>query len=63
MSEEIKAKVRKIYEDAHGKGNLDVLDELVAVDYVRNQPPMKQVQRPVRLQSVYRGCPQRLFGV
>jgi predicted ester cyclase len=43
MSEEIKAKVRQIYDEALNKGNVDVLDELVAVEYVRNQPPMKQV--------------------
>jgi predicted ester cyclase len=44
MSEEIKVKVRQIYEEAHSKGNLDVLDELIAADYVRHHPPMKQVK-------------------
>ena len=44
MSAEIKAKVRQIYEEAHSKGNLDVLDELIGADYVRHQPPMKQVK-------------------
>jgi predicted ester cyclase len=43
MSEEIKAKVRKIYEEAHNQGKLSVLDELVAADYVRTQSPMRQV--------------------
>jgi predicted ester cyclase len=43
MSEEIKAKVRQIYDEALNKGNVDALDEIVAAEYVRNQPPMKQV--------------------
>jgi predicted ester cyclase len=44
MSAEIKVKARKLYEEGHGRGNLDVLDELVAPEYVRYQPPMKQVK-------------------
>ena len=44
MSEEIRAKIRKTYEDAYNKGNMDVLDDIVAADYVRHQPPMKMVK-------------------
>lgn len=44
MSEELSLKVQKIYKEAHNKGNLDVLDELIDVNYLRHQPPMKNVQ-------------------
>ena len=43
MSETIKASVLRIYEEAHNKGNVAVLDELVSENYVRKQPPMKSV--------------------
>lgn len=43
MSEELKQHVQKIFEEAYNKGNLDVLDELIAPDYRRYQPPMKKV--------------------
>lgn len=40
MSEENKAISKKVYEEVWVKGNLDVVDELFAVDYVNhNQPP------------------------
>jgi predicted ester cyclase len=44
MSEDLKAKVHRIYEEAYGKGNVDVLDELIADDYQRHQPPMPEVK-------------------
>lgn len=44
MSEELILKVRKIYEEAYNKGNLNTLDDLIGIDYVRHQPPMKNVQ-------------------
>lgn len=44
MSEELKPMVRKIFDDAYNKGNLAVLDDLIAPNYVRHQPPMKDVQ-------------------
>jgi predicted ester cyclase len=43
MSEELKAMMRKIFEEAYNKGNLDVLDELIDPNYQRHQPPMKEV--------------------
>lgn len=44
MSDDLKAKVRKIYEEAYNKGNLDVLDEILDAKYVRQQPPMQKVE-------------------
>jgi predicted ester cyclase len=43
MSEELKTKVRKIYEVAYNKGNLDILDDILAPNYLRHQPPMKNI--------------------
>lgn len=39
MSEELKAKLKQVWEDAFNQGNLDALDELVGSSYVRHQPP------------------------
>ena len=44
MSEELKKNVRKIYEEAYNKGNLDILDDILDGNYLRHQPPMKNVQ-------------------
>lgn len=44
MSEALKTMVRKIYEEAYNKGNLEVLDDLIAPAYLRHQPPMKDVE-------------------
>lgn len=44
MSEQLKSMVRKIFEEAYNKGNLAVLDELIAPNYLRHQPPMKKVE-------------------
>jgi predicted ester cyclase len=44
MSVELKSMVRKIFDDAYNKGNLAVLDDLIAPNYLRHQPPMKDVQ-------------------
>jgi predicted ester cyclase len=44
MTEELKPKVQKIFEEAYNKGNLAVLDELIDADYLRHQPPMKDVK-------------------
>jgi predicted ester cyclase len=44
MSEELKTKVRKIYEEAYNKGNLDVLDDILDGGYLRQQPPMQKIQ-------------------
>ena len=42
MTEAIKSKIRKLYDDGN-KGNLDVLEEMIDADYVRHQSPMKTV--------------------
>lgn len=44
MSEDLAQKVRKIYEEAYNKGNLDALDDILDSNYVRHQPPMNKVQ-------------------
>lgn len=44
MPEDLKAKVRRIYEEAYSKGNMAVLDELIADNYHRHQPPMPEVK-------------------
>ena len=38
-TEEFKAKLRRVDEEAWNKGNLDALDEIFATDFVRHQPP------------------------
>jgi steroid delta-isomerase-like uncharacterized protein len=38
MSEESKAKVRRFIEEAWNRGNMTVIDELVARDYVLHEP-------------------------
>lgn len=44
MSEDLKNQMRKLIDEAYNKGNFDVVNELVAPDYKRYQPPMKKVQ-------------------
>jgi len=44
MSDDLKTKVRKIYEEAYNKGNLDVLGNIFDENYIRHQPPMKDVE-------------------
>jgi len=44
MSEELKTNVRKIFDEAYNQGKLEIIDDLVADDYVRKQPPMKSVK-------------------
>ena len=39
MSAELKAKVKKIWEEAFNQGNVDGLDEITAPNYVRHKPP------------------------
>lgn len=44
MSEDLKTKIYRIYEEAYTKGNLDVLEESTAAGYARHQPPMRDVK-------------------
>ncbi len=43
MSEELKAKMRRVIDEAWNKGNLDVLSELYAANYVRHRPPYPDI--------------------
>ena len=44
MSEELKATIRRVNDEAWNKGNLDALDELYAADYVYHRPPFLDVE-------------------
>jgi predicted ester cyclase len=46
MPNTIKEKITQIYEEAYNKGNLDVLDSILADNYLRHQPPMPDVKGP-----------------
>ena len=39
MSAELKAKIKRLWEEAFNQGKVDGLDEILAPDYVRHQPP------------------------
>jgi predicted ester cyclase len=43
MSEDLKAKTKRAWEDAYNQGNLDALDEVVGPNYVRHQPPFPDI--------------------
>lgn len=43
MSEELKAKIKRSWEDAFNNGDLDALDEVVAPSYVRHKPPFPDI--------------------
>jgi len=44
MSEDLTLKIRTIFEKVYNEGNLDALDDLIDANYLRHQPPMKNVQ-------------------
>jgi predicted ester cyclase len=44
MSEEFKAKFRRVWDEAVNKGNLDALDELYAPNVVVHRPPMGDLE-------------------
>ena len=44
QKEELKATIKRIIEEAWNNGNLDVLDELYAVDFVRHRPPFPDIE-------------------
>jgi predicted ester cyclase len=39
MSAELKAKIKRAWEEAYNQGKVDGLDEILAPDYVRHKPP------------------------
>ena len=43
MPENMKAKFRRVVDEAWNKGNLDSLDELHSTDYVEHRPPFPDV--------------------
>jgi predicted ester cyclase len=43
MSEEMKAKIKRVWEAAFNQGRLDGLDEVLAPNYVRHKPPFPDV--------------------
>jgi predicted ester cyclase len=43
MSEELKAKIKWSWEEAFNHGVLDVLDEVVAENYLRHKPPFPDI--------------------
>ena len=52
MSDANKAVARRFYEEAIGKANLDVVDELVAPHYVSHQPGGREVRGPAGLKEL-----------
>jgi len=57
MSEELKAISRRLIEEVWNKGDLDVVDELIASDYVFHDPAAPEVRGPEGLKqlvSMYR---------
>ena len=44
MTKELTSMIKKIYDEAHNKGNLSILDDIISPDYQRKQPPMKSVK-------------------
>ncbi len=43
MASDPRELIRLIYEEAHNQGKMDILDQAIAPDYVRHQPPMADV--------------------
>ena len=44
MSEDIKAKFRRVVDEAWNKGNLDTLDELHSAEYIEHRAPFPDVE-------------------
>ena len=49
MPQDLNVMIQKIYMEAYNKGNLAVLDDIIAADYKRHQPP----GRPGSLQRIH----------
>jgi predicted ester cyclase len=39
-TEELKATIRRVWDETYNKGNVDALDEIYAANYVRHEPPL-----------------------
>lgn len=46
MSEELKTKIKRAWEEAFNQGKLDGLDEFLAPNYVRHTPPFPDIVGP-----------------
>ncbi|MEJ2039140.1 MAG: ester cyclase, partial [Desulfosarcinaceae bacterium] len=44
MTADCKTLVHKIFEQAYSEAELDILDGIIAGDYVRHQPPMREIK-------------------
>ena len=55
MSEENKAIVRRVYEQVWSKGNLDVVDELCAADFVLHDPAQPGIRGPEGYKQIVTG--------
>ena len=44
MSNNIKELITQVYTEAYNKGKLEVLDDIIAVDYIRHQPPIPTIK-------------------
>ena len=55
MSEENKAIVRRVYEQVWSKGNLDVVDELYAADFVLHDPAQPGIRGPEGYKQIVTG--------
>ncbi len=60
MSEDIKAKFRRIVDEAWNKGNLDILDELHSTGYVEHRPPFPDVAGLDAFKQMVAGAHQTL---
>lgn len=43
MSEELKAKIKRVWEEAFNQGKMEGLDDLVAPNWVRHKPPFPDI--------------------
>jgi predicted ester cyclase len=44
MPQEMKTLLQRMYDEAFNQGKMDVLDEMIADDYIRHQPPYATVK-------------------
>jgi predicted ester cyclase len=44
MPQDMQAAIQRIYDEAFNKGNVDELNEIIAEDYIRRQPPYADVK-------------------
>jgi predicted ester cyclase len=44
MSNNIKDMITQVYTEAYNKGKFEVLDDIIAVDYIRYQPPIATIK-------------------